>query len=94
MVWNVESLARKDRRRPLRRGARLPILKHLRLRWPGNLLAVFTPLLVLLCHFLLTARNQGQAQQMVEELGSILVFAGRPLPNHACTKLVFSIRQR
>ncbi|MCW5555310.1 MAG: hypothetical protein KIS67_24505 [Verrucomicrobiae bacterium] len=26
---------------------------------------------------------------MVEELGSILVFAGRPLPNHAGTKLVF-----
>ena len=53
------------------------------------LLAVITPFLVILCHHLASFRNGGQMHQMVEELGSILVFAGRPLPNHACTKLVF-----
>ncbi|MCL4790292.1 MAG: hypothetical protein KJ070_26500 [Verrucomicrobia bacterium] len=53
----------------------------------NNLLA--TPLLVFLYHHLAANRNGGQVHQMIEELGSILVFAGRPLPNHACTKLVF-----
>jgi len=58
-------------------------------KWPRFLLAVFTPLLVLLCHQIETGKSRGQVHEMVEELGSILVFAGRPLPNHACTKLVF-----
>lgn len=56
---------------------------------PGLLLALVTPLLALLCHQLAAKRSGGQVRQMVEELGSILVFAGRPLPNHAGSKLVF-----
>ena len=59
------------------------------LKWLGLLLALAIPLLLFLCHHLAANRNGGQVHQMVEELGSILVFAGRPLPNHACTKLVF-----
>lgn len=62
------------------------------LKWLGLLLGLATPLLVFLFHHLAANRFGGQLHQMVEELGSILVFAGRPLPNHACTKLVFSKR--
>ena len=57
--------------------------------WPGILLALGTLGLVFPCHHLTANRNGGQMHQRIEELGSILVFAGRPLPNHACTKLVF-----
>ncbi|MCW5555314.1 MAG: hypothetical protein KIS67_24530 [Verrucomicrobiae bacterium] len=64
-------------------------MNKLRSAWPGILLAVITPSLAFLCHHLAANRSGGQVRQMVEELGSILVFAGRPLPNHAGTKLVF-----
>ncbi|MCL4790290.1 MAG: hypothetical protein KJ070_26490, partial [Verrucomicrobia bacterium] len=59
------------------------------MKWPGFILALVTPFLVFLFHHSGANRSGGQVHQMVEELGSILVFAGRPLPNHACTKLVF-----
>lgn len=65
------------------------LLSKLASKWPTILLAVITPCSALVCHHLASSRNGGQMHQMVEELGSILVFAGRPLPNHACTKLAF-----
>jgi hypothetical protein len=65
------------------------LLRNSRPKWPGVLLAAITSLLALLCHHLAAGRNHGKIQHTVEELGSILVFAGRPLPNHTCSKLVF-----
>ncbi len=53
------------------------------------MLAIFTPLLVVVCHRLAKAKYPAHMREIVEELGSILVFAGRPLPNNAATKLVF-----
>ncbi len=58
-------------------------------RWLGLVLAVLTPLLVVTCHRLATSGKPAHLHETVEELGSILIFAGRPLLNHDCTKMVF-----
>ena len=51
---------------------------------------IITPLGALLCHTLSTRlRQPAHVHEMVEELGSILTFAGRPLPNHAADKVIF-----
>jgi len=64
------------------------VLKRWRFNWPGVALLLLTPIFTLLVHHL-AARKSAAVHQMFEELGSILVFAGRPLPNHAASKLVF-----
>lgn len=58
-------------------------------RWLGIALAVLTPLVAFTCHRLARARKPAHLHAMVEELGSILIFAGRPLLNHDCSKMVF-----
>jgi len=52
-------------------------------------LTVLVPLLVIACHLFAKTKYPTHMREMVEELGSILVFAGRPLPNNSATKLVF-----
>lgn len=62
---------------------------NLHSRWLGITLAVLTPLLAIACHRLAKARRPPHLHETIEELGSILIFAGRPLLNHDCSKMVF-----
>ena len=55
----------------------------------GIVLAVLSPLFAVTYHRLATSGRPAHIHETVDELGSILIFAGRPLLNHDCSKMVF-----
>jgi dipeptidyl aminopeptidase/acylaminoacyl peptidase len=57
---------------------------------PGGIaLAVAVPVVVVLWHLLALAARPPHLNQVVAELGSTMRFVANPIPNHACTRLVF-----
>jgi hypothetical protein len=53
------------------------------------ILIVVPPVIAIILHALATSSHIPHESQIVNELGSVLTFAGRPIPNHAVDKFIF-----
>jgi hypothetical protein len=64
-------------------------LKNIRSKRLGIVVGVAAPLVVVLWHLLALAARPPHLNQVVAELGSTMRFVAEPMPNHACTRLIF-----
>lgn len=64
-------------------------LNNVRSRPRAVLVAITVPLVVVLWHLFALAARPAHLNQVVAELGSTMRFVADPIPNHACTKLIF-----
>jgi hypothetical protein len=55
----------------------------------GIALCIAVPLVVVLWHLIALAARPPHLNQVVAELGSTMRFVADPIPNHACTRLIF-----
>jgi hypothetical protein len=65
------------------------LFKNIRFRPLGMALGVTVPLLVMLWHLLAVTGRSRDPETIVGELGGTMSFVSDPMPNHACTRLIF-----